>query len=96
MLAFFPTVFWDNLTLAEKLLGCDFRFWERFLLEKVFVIFILQIERQFWVVKRRGKCWPFFPHSFWDHLTLAEKLLGSDFRLENLTLKNIWSFDFTD
>ena len=63
--------FWDNLTLAEKMLGCDFRFRERFFPEKV-VISILQIQRQFWVAERRGKCWPFFPHSCWDHLTLAD------------------------
>ena len=38
----------------------------------------------------------FFPHNFWDHLTLAEKLLGSDVRLGNLILENFRSFDFTD
>ena len=38
----------------------------------------------------------FFSHSFWDHLTLAEKLLGSDVRLGILTLENVRSFDFTD
>ena len=30
-----------------------------------------------------------FLHSCWDHLTLAEKLLGCDFRLGNLTLEVI-------
>ena len=85
MLAFsFPWLCWDNLTLAENLLGCDFRFWERCFLEKNFVISILQIERQSWVAKRGGKCWPLFPHSFWDHLTLAEKLLGCEFSIGTL------------
>ena len=84
MLAFFPMAFWDNLTFAENLLGCNIRFWERFFPEKV-VILILQIERQFWVAESRGKCWPCFPHSCWDHLTLAESFFfwgGGNFTLE--------------
>ena len=73
--------FWDNLTLAEELLGCYFD-WEMFPWE-VFVVSILQVESQFWVTKEGGRAGN-FSRSFLGWLRLSWKRFGLRFLIGKL------------